>query len=105
MERKMADYRYNGMINVPDIMIEYQGYIIQPKLDMGRTSWFSNGNQINRGYVITDGTCNIMPGGTWAHSVLEAKVMIDIYIESAGISEEFWNLLREKQGLAEWEYV
>jgi len=65
----------------------------------------SEGSSVCKGYVVTNGVCNVMPGATWAHSIIEAKVMIDILIEANGNSARFWEILREPQGFAEWEEV
>jgi hypothetical protein len=103
---KKAELVSNGLIKVPNILIEYRGYQIKPKRDFGSHPYHtSNGGVIYKGYVVTDGICNVMPGATWAHSVSEAKEMIDVFIESNGDSAKFWELLRERQGLAEWEEV
>lgn len=105
MGRKAVEYVHNGMINVPSISIEYRGFTIKPKLDMGSTPWSSNGNTIRKGYVVVRDGYNPMPGGAWAQSVIEAKVMIDTFIEAEENAEKFWMLLREKQGLAEYQDV
>lgn len=105
MERKKAQMRHNGIMNVPDIEIEYKGFKIKAKLDMGKHAWLSNGNSICRGYIVVKDHCLTMPGGAWAHSVIEAKAMIDILIEAEGDAKRFWSLLREAQGLSEYEYV
>ena len=103
---KKAEKVSNGLIKVPNILIEYRGYKIEPKRDLGSHPYHrSNGGVIYKGYVVTDGICNVMPGATWAHSVVEAKAMVDVFIESNGDSAKFWELLRERQGLAEWEEV
>lgn len=105
MDLKIAEMRHNGIINVPDIEIEYKGYKIKAKLDMGGSAWSSNGNSIYRGYIIVKDHCLALPGGAWAESIIEAKVMIDLLIEAEGNAEKFWGLLREAQGLTEYEYV
>lgn len=95
----------NGLINVPDIRIEYRGYIIKPKRDFGGSPFYVNGNQYSRGYVVTDGSCNVMPGATWSESIIGAKALIDCLIESKETGRDFWDILRETQGLTEWEEV
>ncbi|TQS01389.1 hypothetical protein [Paenibacillus ottowii] len=97
MEKKKAEYRSNGLIHVPDIRIEYKGFIIQPKLDMGRNPWRIKGNDIRRGYIVMENGCLAMPGGAWACSVVEAKHMIDTYLESGGDVQKFWELLRKAE--------
>lgn len=95
----------NGIINVPDVYIDYRGYKIVPKMDFGGKSWLINGNTIQRGYIVVRGGINIMPGATWFTSVIEAKAGIDCLIESGKTNRGFWELFREKQGLDEWEEV
>lgn len=87
----------NGLVQVPNIDIEYRGYHIVPKRDFGSTPW-QNVNTYRKGYVVTDGFVNVLPAATWSSSVIEAKAMIDSYIDSNGDSDLFWKLLREKQG-------
>lgn len=103
--KKKAEYVSNGLINVPNIDIEYRGYHIVPKRDFGNSPFQSAGCIFSKGYIITDGYCNMMPGASWSHDVIGAKVMIDILIEAKESGKDFWDLLREKQGLAEWEEV
>lgn len=104
--RKIVEFVNNGMINVPNIKLEYRGYYIVPKRDMGSSAWLVNANLIRKGYVVTDdGIINVMPGATWFKSVVEAKVAIDILFEANDDSQKFWELLREKQGLSEYEEV
>ena len=105
MDRKTPEMRSNGIINVPQIEIKYRGFTIKPKMDMGSTPWMSNGNTIRRGYVVIRDGCLAMPGGSWSGSIIEAKVSIDTFIEAEENGDRFWELLREKQGLAEWSEV
>ena len=100
--KKKPKYINNGLINVPDIIIEYRGYKIEPKLDFGKYPYQGAGYVCSKGYVVTDGICNVMPGATWSQDVIGAKVMIDTLIESKETGNDFWDLLREKQGLSEW---
>lgn len=104
MERKKVEYVNNGLVNVPDIDIEYRGFRIRPKLDFGSTPYL-NVNTYKKGYVVVQDGINPMPGATWSTSVLEAKVMIDVYIEADGDGDTFWKMMREKQGRAEYEDV
>lgn len=103
--KKCAEKVSNGLIMVPDILIEYRGFQIVPKRDFWVHPYEDSGGTCKKGYIITDGFCNVMPGATWAHSVIEAKAMVDAVIEAEGSSDRFWVLLRERQGLAEWEEV
>ena len=70
--KKQAEMVRNGMISVPNISIEYKGFTIRPKLDMGSTPWLVNGNEYRRGYIVTRNGIQIMPGGAWFTSVIEA---------------------------------
>lgn len=103
--KKKAESVSNGMIMVPNISIEYKGYTIRPKLDMGSTPWLIDGNEYRRGYIVTRDGVQVMPGATWFHSVLEARVAIDILIDVKGDGPAFWHLMREQNGLNEYESV
>jgi len=73
-------HKFNGMISVPYETVEHRGYLIKPKLDMGSTPWLNAGNSYKRGYVVSKDHTNPMPGATWFHSILEARVGIDALI-------------------------
>ncbi len=105
MEKKKAEMVFNGMINVPNIRIEYRGFTIQPKLDMGKHPWSSNGNTYRRGYVVVRDGYQAMPGATWSENVIGAKVMVDSFIEANEDGQKFWEIMREKQGREEWDEV
>ena len=45
MMKQKAEMVRNGMILVPNISVEYKGYAICPKLDMGSVPWQVAGNQ------------------------------------------------------------
>ncbi|ALS10005.1 hypothetical protein ABE82_26715 (plasmid) [Paenibacillus peoriae] len=105
MTVKKADLRDNGMINVPDIKIEYRGFMIQAKLDMGSCPWRINGNDIRRGYIVVKDGALALPGAAWAHSVIEAKTLIDIYLAAGQDGQTFWQLLSKAQGYEEYEKV
>lgn len=101
---KKPEYVFNGLVNVPNINIEYRGFHIIPKRDFGGYP-YSNVNVYKKGYVIVKGGCNVMAGATWADSVIVAKAMIDSHIEADGNAELFWKIHRAKQGLDEWSEV
>ncbi|MBV6717159.1 hypothetical protein [Paenibacillus chitinolyticus] len=105
MKKSKAPYISNGIMNVPDIRIEYKGYIIQPKLDFGKLHWIVRGNDIRRGYVVTDGGVNVMPGATWYCSTIEARVAIDTLVEAKETAADFWMLWDEKSGRSQWEDI
>lgn len=102
--RKKPEFVSNGLVNVPDINIEYKGFNIIPKRDFGKYP-YSNVNTYRKGYVIVKDGVNVMAGGAWATSVIQAKSMIDSHIEANGNAELFWKIHRSKQGLDEWEEV
>lgn len=102
--KKKAEKVSNGLVMVPKIDIEYRGFHIEAKRDFGNQP-FSNVNTYRKGYVVVKNGANIMPGGTWASSIIEAKVMIDTYLEADGNAQLFWDILRRKQGLGEYEEV
>lgn len=103
--KKQAEMVHNGMILVPNVFIEYRGFIIRPKLDMGSTPWLVNGNEYRCGYIITQDEIQIMPGAVWFHSVIEARVAIDLFIKANKDSTVFWNLWNEYNGQNEYEIV
>jgi len=86
----------NGLMLVPKILVEYRGYRIVPKLDFGRRPFLADGVWVSSGYVVTDGMCNVMPGGVWAESVPEAKTMVDVFIETNGDAQKFWEVMRSR---------
>ena len=101
---KEAEKVHNGLVNVPNIDIEYKGYHIKPKLDFGGYA-HKNVNTYYKGYVVVKDGYNAMPGATWSPSVIGAKVMIDTFIEADGDGDVFWKLHRSKQGLDEYKEV
>ena len=58
--------------------MNYRGLQIKTTQDFG----LRQKNAI--GYCVTDGTCNVLPGGTYAHTPHQARKLIDAYIESGG---------------------
>ncbi len=96
---------YNGLIEVPDIEIEYRGFHIVPKLDFEGVPHEGVANTYRKGYLIVIDYVNIMPSDTWATSVIEAKAMIDAYSEADGNAEMFWKILRVKEGKCDYEEV
>lgn len=104
MTKKKADLVNNGLVNVPNINIEYKGFHIVPKLDFGKYP-HSDVNTYRKGYVVVKSGINVMPGATWASSIIESKEMIESYLEANGNAELFWTIIRRKQGLEEYEEV
>lgn len=72
----------------------YRGFHIVPKLDFGTQGFLIKGKWVKSGFVVTDGSCNIMPGATWFQTVLEAKRGIDIFISVKGNADRFWEVIQ-----------
>ena len=82
-------------------MDTYRGFQIHLKRDFGRGKGFLiKGRYVKRGYVVTNGTCNVMPGATWAQTIFQARGLIDALIESQGDSNKFWEIVRADKGYA-----
>lgn len=102
---KKAEMLRNGMILVPNISIEYKGFTIRPKLDMGSSPLLVDGNEYRRGYIVTRDGLQVMPGGVWFASVVEARFAIDVFVEAGEDGPTFWNLWNEYSGRNEYEAV
>lgn len=75
--------------------VKYRGYQIQRKRDFGsQGNWNKNGTP--KGYVVTDGFCNVMPGATWSKTLFQAVKMIDDFITSEGDATKFWRLVQTR---------
>lgn len=76
-------------------------YRIEPKRDFPRSygthGFYDKGKWINKGFVVTDGCCNIMPGATWFRTVEDAIRGLRIYLEVDGVASEFWRRIREEK--------
>jgi hypothetical protein len=103
--KKKPEFVSNGLINVPDIQIEYKGYIIKAKRDFGSQPYLSAGCVFKKGYVVVKNGALATPGGGWYHSVIEAKIGIDCLIEANGDSVKFYELYDAWLGRDEWEEV
>ena len=70
-------------------------YNIQPKRDFGSgKGFFIGGKFVKRGFVVTDGLCNVMPGATWFQTIPHALHAISCLEASRGDSDKFWRLIR-----------
>lgn len=67
--------------------VMYCGYLIVPKRDFPLESK-------QTGFVVTDGMCNIMPGGCWFATVEEAKQAIDVLKSVNGNADRFWEIIQ-----------
>lgn len=56
-------------------------YQIRVKRDWGRYGWYDAKTRTNRrdGFVVTDGSCNIIPGAGWFETIEEAMVGIEAH--------------------------
>ena len=76
-------------------MDNYRGFVIKPKRDFGAGKGFLiNGRWVKQGYVVTDGTCNVLPGATWAETLFKARGLVDAHIESNGDAVRFWEIVQ-----------
>ncbi len=60
------------------------------------TTGTDNYGFVKNGFVVTDGTCNVMPGATWFRTVAAAMRAIAIWELSGYNAEVFWKLMRDK---------
>jgi len=67
---------------------------IVPKRDFpcvhGMRGFYDRGRWITKGFVVTDGVCNIMPGATWFETIPEALKAIEIFCGVQGDAKAFW---------------
>jgi hypothetical protein len=73
--------------------VRYRTLFITPKRDFG-TGFLIKGKMVTDGWIVTDGTCNIMPGATWFETVEEAKFAIDVLIAVQGDADMFWEIMQ-----------
>lgn len=80
-------------------MVDYRGFIVEPKRDFVGAGFYVDGKFIKRGYVVVKDGCNAMPGATWFYTIEDAKEAIDILIDVGGAdiwkrpasySNKFW---------------
>lgn len=62
--------------------VRYRGYVIVIKRDWGTYGWWCSTQRRlrRRGVVVTDGTCNVIPGAGWFESVRHACIGIDALV-------------------------
>jgi hypothetical protein len=65
---------------------------IVPKRDFPKNGFLINGEWVKRGFVVTRGGSNPMPGATWFRTEAEAMKAIAIYEAVNGDAEGFWSL-------------
>ncbi len=66
-------------------------YRIKPKMDFGGRGFWIGGKWVRKGFVVTDGRCNIMPGAIWFLTIADAMKAIRIWIEVKGNVGHFWD--------------
>lgn len=71
-------------------------YKIVPKRDFGGKPFLINGKTVMRGFVVTDGLCNVMPGATWFQTIPDALRAIGVLMVT-GETPRFWTVLRALQ--------
>lgn len=57
--------------------------------DAGNTGTGNYGH-VKRGFIVTDGLCNVMPGACWFRSIPEALQAIETYCGVHGDAQAFW---------------
>lgn len=81
------------------IKVVIEKFRIVPKRDFGANGyWLPNagshgaGNYgwVRKGWIVTDGFCNIMPGAAWFRTIPEAIHALTIFIEVNGEPDKFW---------------
>ena len=69
-------------------------YRIVPKRDFGSgKGFYDRGRWIKKGFVVTDGFCNVMPGATWFETIPDAMRAIRVHLVTSN-SNEFWDAFR-----------
>lgn len=84
-------------------------YRIVPKRDFGSGPgyWLPGAGSVGtekyghvkRGFVVTDGLCNIMPGATWFRTIPDAMLAINIHMQT-GDTMAFWDAYRNAKAVA-----
>jgi hypothetical protein len=64
--------------------VKYRGLIITPRREGGKSN----------GFLVTDGICNIMPGGCWFETIQEAEQGIRVLKRVAGDGDRFWEIMQ-----------
>lgn len=67
-------------------------YRIKPKRDFGPKGFWIKGEWVKKGFVVTDGFCNVMPGAIWFSTIESAMNSLADLIASNGDSQKFWEL-------------
>lgn len=75
---------------------------IVPKLDFGSgPGYYIDGKYVKKGFIVTDGFCNMMPGAIWFQTKAQASIAITIYADIASVggdSDTFHLRLRKALG-------
>lgn len=75
---------------------KYLSFTIKPKLDFGSQPFLIDGKMVSKGWVVTDGFCNVLPGATWSQTIAGAKKLITAHIESRGNADRFWKIVKAR---------
>lgn len=78
----------------PAEAVRYRTLFIVPKRDFGNRGFLIKGGIVKSGFVVTDGTCNVMPGATWFTTIEDARHAIDVLIGVKGDSDMFWAIIQ-----------
>jgi hypothetical protein len=82
---------------VPEGGVRYRTLFIVPKRDFGGQPHLIKGKMVMKGWVVTDGLCNVMPGATWFQTKQRARFAIDVLIAVRGDAEMFWEIIQPFQ--------
>ena len=71
-------------------------YRIVAKRDFGSGPGFwIKGRFVKRGFVVTDGFCNVMPGATWFQEIADAMDALEVWLTYG--DSGFWEKWRERR--------
>lgn len=83
-------------------------FYISPKRDFPRSygchGFLIDGAWVNKGFVVTDGFCNIMPGATWFRSIEDAMDGLETLIQCKFNADAFWEAWRGRFLIAQAEF-
>lgn len=66
-------------------------YRIVPKRDFGSgPGFYIDGKYVKKGFIVTDGNCNVMPAATWFLTIADAMEAINIWEMVGKDADRFW---------------
>jgi hypothetical protein len=77
--------------------VRYRTLFITPKRDFGGQPHLIKGKAVMKGWIVTDGACNVMPGATWFETKARARHAIDVLIAVQGNAQMFWEIIQPFQ--------